>query len=498
MVIVVLLLVLGLAGTAVAQRFTYVDTSGPARFDKIRAVADFNGDGRDDIVVGGRYEETQPGRPEDRFRKWPVRVFFGTRNGRFRPAPRGFVQGNMRARHPFVVAADFNYDGRPDIALYDAGIYVIREVEGNAGMGNPPQLYLSRGRRLYRSAALAAAVRRHNRTHPNPEYSGPADMHLKDLAAGDLDGDGDVDLWVQSMGGANVDPHAMINNGDGTWTLDPNRVPPEVHFNRPHEYWYFGAVHLADIDHDGDLDILQGQAREDGESTRNQFNIVLVNDGTGHFPSRIELPHARFYRGFTAVGSMTTFDMNGDGLLDLLLNHTRNDLRTDAATGVLPFSGRYIQALINRGDHTFGDETNTWIKGQGPTRPQRYPNGDPLHNGGTGMAMRDLNGDGCADLLMVGTWGPIRKQGPLAYRNNGRGQFRPLPPERFWRHDRDLWFGYGAWPADVNGDGLTDIVTPTGMWGPDDLDGTGDDYTLWTTMLNTTRPRPIRCDWQAP
>ena len=102
-----------------------------------------------------------------------------------------------------------------------------------------------------------------------------------------------MDLWVQSIGGLNVSIHVMVNNGDETFTVDTERVSGQVLHNQPHGSWYFAGVHLADIDSDGDLDVLQGQSRDLQPATRNQFNIVLVNDGTGHFPSRIELPHAR-------------------------------------------------------------------------------------------------------------------------------------------------------------------------------------------------------------
>ena len=50
-----------------------------------------------------------------------------------------------------------------------------------------------------------------------------------------------------------------------------------------------------------------------------QFSIVLVNDGTGHYPERIELPHPAFYDGYTSVQALTHFDVNGDGFQDLLL-----------------------------------------------------------------------------------------------------------------------------------------------------------------------------------
>ena len=132
-------------------------------------------------------------------------------------------------------------------------------------------------------------------------------------------------LWVQSIGGHNVSVHVMVSNGDETFTIDTGRVTEEVLHNQPGEHWYFAGVRLVDVVLDGDLDVLQGQARDTSHETRNQFNIVLVNDGTGHFPSRIELPHADFYEGFTAVAAMTDFDVNGDELPDLILAHSRND-----------------------------------------------------------------------------------------------------------------------------------------------------------------------------
>ena len=125
----------------------------------------------------------------------------------------------------------------------------------------------------------------------------------------------------------------------------------------------------------------------------------------------------------------------------------------------------------------------------GPTRGQRLPNREPLHNAAA-FAKHDINRDGCLDLVMVWMGVRVSRQAPLVYRNNGSGQFRPMSPEPFLRADM---YVDEVMPADVNGDGVTDIMNLEYNEGPDRLVGTRDDYGVFVTLLNTTWPRPIRC-----
>ena len=474
-------------------RFSRVVTPfGLGRVDIVSAVADLDGDGRDD-VVGGELLAYNVARPDERLTKAPLRVFVGEGNGRFRHAPE-LVEGTIDVRRPIVVADDFDGDGRTDLAVFDAGVYVAdnpcQDDETrtcSSGFGNPPQLFLSSlDGRLRPSEALADAVRREHALRPRPRHSGPADLHLKSATSGDIDGDGDVDLWVDSIGGANVYSHFMVNNGDGTFTVDEARAPTELRWNLP-EGWYHLEGHLVDLDNDGDLDLALGQSREILPSTVNQFSIVLLNDGTGRYPIRIELPRPAFNEGFTSVTGQTHFDVDVDGFQDLLMVHTRND---NALPNVIPFTGRYIQVLVNRAGTSFRDGTRASMGDQSTTTAERTRDGHPLHNGAE-PTMHDVDRDGCPDLIMSRGDAWVRTESPLVYRNAGSGRFQAMSPVPFVGSGRR--FGQGAVPADVNGDGAIDFVVPRRNSGPDREDDTADDFAMLVTLLNTTSRGPIRC-----
>jgi hypothetical protein len=94
---------------------------------------------------------------------------------------------------------------------------------------------------------------------------------------GDVDGDGDLDAIV-----ANVGPEQLLlNDGSGVFTDGSAQLPPPV----PIFDNISADARFADVDGDGDLDILV--------SNENPFpgglgaqNRLFVNDGSGHSPTR--------------------------------------------------------------------------------------------------------------------------------------------------------------------------------------------------------------------
>ena len=277
----------------------------------------------------------------------------------------------------------------------------------------------------------------------------------------------------------------MVNNGDGTFTIEPDRVSYEVLRNPPDYRQYIGN-HFVDLDNDGDLELVLGQLSP-GPLGLGAPSLVLVNDGTGHYPTRIELPRPPFNEGYTRVSWLTHFDVNADGFQDLLLAHRR---LYEGPTNEIPDTGRYIQVLINRGGTSFSDETPAWMGDQSATTPERDADGNELFNDGA-PRMHDVDRDGCADLVMSRPHAPVRTESPLVYRNDGSGRFQAMSPVPFAGSDR--YFGWGAVPADVNGDGTIDFVVPWHDNGPDGRYGTEDDLSELLTLLNTTPAGPGRC-----
>ena len=148
--------------------FSRVVTQPNVFVDNVAAVADLDGDGRDDVIAFKSLEYNVA--REDRLTKSPLRLFVSVGDGSFRHAPE-LVEGTIDVRFPIVVADDFNGDGRADLAVFDGGVYVVAE---SVGVGNPPQLFLSSpDGRLRSSSALADAVRREHALRRTQTTLGP-------------------------------------------------------------------------------------------------------------------------------------------------------------------------------------------------------------------------------------------------------------------------------------------------------------------------------------
>ncbi|MCD4690597.1 FG-GAP-like repeat-containing protein [bacterium] len=197
-----------------------------------------------------------------------------------------------------------------------------------------------------------------------------------DLA--DLDADGDADLLAGCSYGS-----VLFYENTGT-SLEPE-------WTRNDDYFYtdfsnFRSPAAVDLDGDGDLDIVSGVS---GGTTR---LIVHWNDGTPQEPVWIE--DREFFSSIAPAGisvdpNFADIDLDGD--LDLV---TLPIFEDDAPLGVYENVGTVGNAIW---------EENPGLLTGVAQEPEYY-----------GGVLTDLNCDGRPDLVMV-----LHLTGPICYRNDG-------------------------------------------------------------------------------
>lgn len=144
------------------------------------------------------------------------------------------------------------------------------------------------------------------------------DSMCEDVAAEffDADGDGDKDLYVASGGYEfQVDDELLndrlyVNDGAGNFMKATNALPV-MRFSK-------GCVKPGDIDGDGDIDLFVGGRVVPGQYPVSPPSKILLNDGKGHFTDATsEICPAIAHTGM--VTDAAWVDVNGDKVKDLLV-----------------------------------------------------------------------------------------------------------------------------------------------------------------------------------
>ena len=179
------------------------------------------------------------------------------------------------------------------------------------------------------------------------------------------------------MGSIKADIGVLLGNGDGTFQT---AVPYQTAVT---ENGACGEFAVADMNNDGDLDIVIGTSPSIG---------VLLGNGDGTFQPLVTFPAGANYVGGVAVG-----DVNGDGKLDIAetveLNNNTSALGVLINTGGAPTTVTLVSSL------------NPSISGQAVTfgATVTSPNGNPtgtvsFFDGATILASSPLSGNGSASL----------------------------------------------------------------------------------------------------
>jgi hypothetical protein len=237
---------------------------------------------------------------------------------------------------------------------------------------------------------------------------------VTDVADGDLDGDGDLDLSVAQFG---------YNDGEVRWmeSLDDGSF-------RSHQLLALsGAIHapIADMDGDGDIDIVAIFSQEWEEL------YVFENDGKGKFSKH--LVHGVSNKDYGSSG-ITLTDLDQDGDVDIL--YSNGDAFDYVPPGPRPWHG--IQWLENTGGLNFTFH-----------RIGNFP-------GAYNARAADFDDDGDLDVLAVSLFNKWKDEDAVSlmlYENDGAQNFTARGLANTPTH----LLGFDA--ADMNGDGRVDLIS---------------------------------------
>jgi hypothetical protein len=417
-----------------------LSTEGP-----MVAVGDVNGDGLDDVYIGGAKEQ-------------PGQLALQRRDGTFASSDENVFAPDAISEDVGAVFFDANGDGRPDLYVVSGG---SEYSEGAPALQD--RLYLNDGRGHLRRAADALP----------PEYSSGSRV-----VAADYDGDGAVDLFV---GGRvepwryGVSPQSLLlrNDGRGHFTNVTAQRAPELE--------RVGMVTDAcwrDVDGDGRLDLVvvgewmpitifhnEGGGRLKRlvvpglEKSDGWWNRIVAGDFTGD--GRVDFivgnlgENGGLHASATEPTTMLVKDFDANGSYEQILTSVEHGRRyplalRDDLLRALPmlaarlptyasYAGKSVEQIFTPAElsdvvvrHAYTFAT-TLVRNDGGGRFTLVPLPDeaqlaPVY----AIQPADVDADGHGDLLLAGNFDGFRPEiGRMAasygllLRGDGKGAFTP-------------------------------------------------------------------------
>jgi hypothetical protein len=410
-------------------------SSGPAYVTSSAVSADFNGDGKLDLVIVTQNLNS-------------VVIQLGNGDGTFQ-APTTLSTASLGSPIYDAATGDFNGDGKPDLAIEGAGAMGIY-------LGNGDGTF-TLGRTYYGGAAVVADFNRDGK----PDLAGAGEI-LLGVGNGDFQGIPAVNLFSYSpttltaiadfdknnandvaavsdttgLGNGYV-VNILLNANDGTGSLSLAHSYPITQTQA------LEAITTADVNGDGNPDLLLA-----GNVYPTTWLLtVLLGNGDGSFAT----PASYSFTSTEVFGSIVAGDFNNDGKVDLAVADMDDT----------------VAVLLGNGDGTFGAPMESFSSGATSIVSADF-NGDGnldlAAGGGSGLAILLGKGDGTFQPLTFASTssvsgvlvGDLNRDGHVdliagsqVFLGNGDGTFKVLTP-------------FAAYPfgplADLNGDGILDIL----------------------------------------
>ena len=287
--------------------------------------------------------------------------------------------GLAEPAYPTQTAAWGDYDGDGDLDLYVGN-------EATEAHDFPSQLFRNRGDGTFEDVAAASGV-------TNLRYA-------KGVAWGDVDNDGDLDLYVSNFGANRL----YLNDG-GVFLDAAVRVAVTEPERESFATWFF------DYDHDGDLDLYVGDYRDQATEVVASFmgsdpgvgQPLLYRNDCGPEPGcggRLRMTEVSRELGIgrPAMPMGANYgDLDNDGWLDFYLGTGEPDLASLMPNVMYRYNGRRFEEV-------------TFAGGFGHLQK------------GHGVAFGDLDRDGDMDLLhQLGGFYPGDSFGNALFENPGNG-----------------------------------------------------------------------------
>ncbi|MDE3164731.1 MAG: VCBS repeat-containing protein [Acidobacteriota bacterium] len=338
-----------------------------------------------------------------------ISIFLGKGDGTFTAATVIPLPGGCAVS--YLAAPDFNADGKPDLLAvcgFQGSLWAILGL-GKGQFANPQQTQLAQPLIFFQGFLVEAAV--------------------QGIAVGDFTGDRKPDI-VAIVGGPDIsssqtlgNPYVELFAGNGDATFQP----PTTILNDP-AIAYFGVA-AGDLNRDGKLDLLVSEGQTSNQDLTSTALAVLLGDGRGGFHT------AATYNTRDLVLGLAIGDFNGDGIPDLvhggpvLHSGTQNSLTST------------IAVLQGAGDGTFQPGFSV------------DENGALIYS----LQLGDFRGTGKLDVAEIA----LTRSPSLALEiraNNGDGTFQ-APSNLAGPGGQVAWWS-GMVSGDWNGDGLLDLAVP--------------------------------------